>query len=111
PLLGDVKRQTVVNGVEKTVRDLSAFKWGFLAAGIAMLLGTISFFILKNKYVVTPHGAAIGGKPRGRNKADSDDVQAKFTSKSVGILIGMLIFFYFLFQYLSWSPATMPMTG
>jgi POT family proton-dependent oligopeptide transporter len=111
PLLGDVKTQTVVNGVEKTVRDLSAFKWGFLAAGIAMLLGTISFFILKNKYVVTPQGTAIGGKPQRGHKADSDDVQAKFTSKSVAILVGLLIIFYFLFQYLSWSPSTMPITG
>src|SRR5918993_2440564 len=53
PLLGDVETTTVVNGVEKTVRDLSAFKWGFFAAGVAMLLGTILFFILKNRYVVT----------------------------------------------------------
>src|SRR5688572_14836808 len=43
PLLGDVE----VNGV----RDLSAFKWGFLAAGIAMFLGVTIFLILKNRYV------------------------------------------------------------
>ena len=45
PLLGDVKTLVVVNGVEKAVRDLTAFRWGFLAAGVAMLLGTISFII------------------------------------------------------------------
>src|SRR3954470_14587837 len=43
PLLGDVETPVVVNGVEKAVRDLTAFRWGFLAAGVAMLLGTVSF--------------------------------------------------------------------
>lgn len=61
PLVGDVETTiTLANGTEKTVRDLTAFKWGFLAAGIAMLLGTLVFFLLKNKYVVTPEGRPIG---------------------------------------------------
>lgn len=42
PLLGDVKS---VDGV----RDIHAFRWGFLAASLAMMLGTITFFFLKNK--------------------------------------------------------------
>jgi POT family proton-dependent oligopeptide transporter len=87
PLLGDVETTTVVNGVEKTVRDLTAFKWGFFAAGVAMLIGTITFYILKNKYVVTPQGEAIGGKPRAHLRQDDGLVQAKFTSRSVAILV------------------------
>ncbi len=43
PWLGDVK----VDGV----RNLDAFKWGFLAAGSAMMIGTITFYFLKNKYL------------------------------------------------------------
>lgn len=39
------------------------FKWGFLAAGIGMLLGTITFELLKHKYVVTSTGAPLGAKP------------------------------------------------
>lgn len=111
PLLGDVETTTVVNGAEKAIRDLTAFKWGFLAAGIAMLIGTITFFILKNKYVVTPEGKAIGGKPKASQRQDDDSVQAKFTSKAVAILIGLLVVFYFVFQYLSWDATSMPMTG
>lgn len=63
PILGDVKTTMLVNGVEKSIRDVSAFKWGFLAAGAAMATGTLVFIALKNKYVVTPDGQAIGGKP------------------------------------------------
>jgi proton-dependent oligopeptide transporter, POT family len=92
PLLGDVEH----NGV----RDLTAFKWGFLAAGIAMFLGVISFLILKNKYVVSPEGKAIGGKPD-RNAVYTDEAtSAKFTSKSIALSLvfftGLICFFYFI---------------
>lgn len=39
------------------------FKWGFLAAGIGMLIGSTTFELLKNKYVLTPTGAPLGAKP------------------------------------------------
>jgi proton-dependent oligopeptide transporter, POT family len=41
----------------------SDFKWGFLAAGIGMLIGSLTFELFKNKYVVTASGAALGAKP------------------------------------------------
>jgi POT family proton-dependent oligopeptide transporter len=106
PLLGDVEN----NGV----RDTSAFKWGFLAAGIAMLLGTMVFFWLKNKYVVSPTGEAIGSKPlRGDAAvaADPDEVKAQFTNRSVAVLLCLLVVFYFVFQYFSFDPKTMVSPG
>lgn len=39
------------------------FKWGFLAACIGMVISTIVFEVLKNKYIVDPNGKAIGTKP------------------------------------------------
>ncbi|MCC6690537.1 MAG: peptide MFS transporter, partial [Bacteroidia bacterium] len=39
------------------------FKWGFLAAGIGMLIGVALFVLYKDKYIVTPTGEAIGGVP------------------------------------------------
>ncbi|GAA3994578.1 peptide MFS transporter [Hymenobacter fastidiosus] len=39
------------------------FKWGFLAAGIGMLIGSLTFELLKHKYVITAEGAPLGGKP------------------------------------------------
>lgn len=39
------------------------FKWGFLAACIGMIISTIVFEVLKNKYIIKPNGDAIGGKP------------------------------------------------
>jgi len=40
------------------------FKWGFFAAAIGMIIGTIVFVIYKNKYIVTDDGAPIGMPPK-----------------------------------------------
>lgn len=36
------------------------FKYGFLAACIGMIISVISFELLKNKYLITPDGTAVG---------------------------------------------------
>jgi POT family proton-dependent oligopeptide transporter len=96
PYLGDVKD---ADGV----RDIFAFKWGFLAASIAMIIGTITFFILKNKYVVTPEGRPIGGSPKDNTHDDFEDGEtqtATFTGKSIGIAIGLFVALFFVFRFL-----------
>lgn len=95
PILGDVKDSG-------GVRDIHAFKWGFLAAGGAMIIGTFVFYFLKNKYVVTPDGKAIGGLPSGNQASDFEEGEsqkATFTSTS---LIGAVVAFaglFFVFNY------------
>lgn len=39
------------------------FKYGFLAAGIGMIVGTLVMSLYQNKYLVTPDGEPIGMKP------------------------------------------------
>ena len=75
-IVGDVKN----NGV----RDVSAFRWGFLAASIAMFLGVIIFNLLKNKYIVAPSGKAVGASPK-LNEHMMEEGQAKFTGPSAAI--------------------------
>jgi POT family proton-dependent oligopeptide transporter len=80
PMLGDV--------VDKAgVRDIHAFKWGFLAASLAMLTGTITFFFLKDKYVRTPEGRPIGGLPKHNTSddfAEGEAQKAHFTGAALG---------------------------
>lgn len=86
PMVGDV---VLDNGT----RVVTAFKWGFLAASMAMFLGSFVFYILKNKYIVTPEGKAVGAKPS-HSKADSDDeaVQAGFTNASkIGAIVAFIV--------------------
>jgi POT family proton-dependent oligopeptide transporter len=53
PIIGDVKD---ANGI----RDIHAFKWGFLAASIAMLIGTYLLFVFKKKFWFTPDVRQLG---------------------------------------------------
>ncbi|MBP9793854.1 MAG: peptide MFS transporter, partial [Flavobacterium sp.] len=95
PYLGDVKD-------DAGVRDIFAFKWGFLAASIAMIIGTVTFFILKNKYVVTPEGRPIGGLPKHNTSDDFEEGEtqtAKFSGKSIGIAIALFVALFFVFRY------------
>ncbi|KGO90532.1 peptide MFS transporter [Flavobacterium suncheonense] len=97
PYLGDVK-----DG-DTGVRDIFAFKWGFLAASIAMIIGTVTFFILKNKYVVTPEGRPIGGLPKHNSHEDFEEGEtqtAHFSGKSIGIAVAVFVALFFVFRYL-----------
>lgn len=87
PILGDV---TDTSGT----RDIFAFKWGFLAAAIAMLLGTLTFLFLKNKYVVTPDGKPIGGLPSGHRAEDYEEGEAQsaqFSGLSLALAVAAFI--------------------
>jgi POT family proton-dependent oligopeptide transporter len=95
PFLGDVKD---AGGI----RDIHAFKWGFLAAALAMLIGTAVFFFLKNKYVVTPEGKPIGGLPSGNDAGDYEEGEsqkAHFTAGSIITAIAVFIAVFFGFNY------------
>jgi len=95
PYLGD----EVVNGVQ----NVHAFKWGFLAASIAMLIGTAVFYILKNKYVVTPEGKPLGGLPKYNETSDYEEGESQSAVFSTKSLIGAVIAFivlFFAFRYL-----------
>lgn len=76
-----------------------AFRWGFLAAGIAMILGTLSFMWLKNKYVVGPDGAGLGIVPN--NMTESKDYSAPVASNTKNLVtwfvIDLALFFGFHF--------------
>lgn len=110
PLVGDVVTTVKqADGTEKIVRDLTAFRWGFLAAGIAMTLGTIIFFLLKNKYVVTPTGQPVGARPDKHVIHEGEASHAKFSQFSVILLVGLLVTFYFSIQYLSWDAIKYPL--
>jgi len=108
--LGNYICSTVGDVKHGDVRVVDAFKYGFLAAGCAMMLATVIFFILKNKYIVTPEGKPIGGVPKKSAAVVSEDtIEAKFTSKSIFLISILMLGLYFLFQYLAWDPTSMVM--
>lgn len=97
PIVGDVKDNA-------GIRDIHAFKWGFLAASVAMLIGTTVFYILKNKYVVTPEGRPLGGLPSKNEASDFEEGESQkavFSQKAliiagiVFLTLGTIIHFVF----------------
>lgn len=102
PFVGDVKNEiAMADGTFNMVRDVHAFKYGFLAAGIAMIVGTTIFYILKNKYVVTPEGKPIGGLPSGHDAADYEEgesMKAEFSMKAIFIALAIFAAVFFAFN-------------
>lgn len=97
PFLGDV---TDAAGN----RNVFAFKWGFLAASLAMLAGTITFYFLKDKYVRTPDGRPIGGLPSKNDASDYEEGEsqsAQFSNASLMIAVaafaGLGLIFHYVF--------------
>ncbi|MES2566937.1 MAG: peptide MFS transporter [Bacteroidota bacterium] len=96
PLLGDVKDSG-------GIRDIHAFKWGFLAASIAMLIGSAVFYALKNKYVVTPEGKPLGGLPKHNDASHYEEGEAQeavFSPLSLIMAVVSFVVLFFVFRFM-----------
>jgi proton-dependent oligopeptide transporter, POT family len=74
----------------------AAFKWGFLAACIGMIISVISFEILKNKYIVSPTGEPVGAVPK--KIANVDKVKTPINYKSIATWGGIALLIFVLFK-------------
>ncbi len=78
------------------------FKWGFLAACLGMVISLITFILLKNKFIVTPDGEAVGMPPSHYKQAPAEGEEAvpaaKMSSKTIAFgvigLVGLFIAFF-----------------
>lgn len=67
--------------------NIHDFRWGFFAAGAGMLISTITFEILKKKYLITSEGAPVG-MPR-----------QKMDAKTYAIIGGTVALIFFLLNF------------
>lgn len=80
------------------------FKWGFLAAGIGMIVGTILFHTQKDRYVITPDGQPIGAQPNTALKAEGDTQSAGLGASQLMLGGGiMAVLFVVFFKFLSFD--------
>ncbi len=102
-LLGNFICSVVGDVKTGDIRDVSAFKWGFLAASLAMVTGTFVFYFLKNKYIITPEGKPIGEKPTAKTDnalnehGESEKAQFSGTSLITTLVLAVLLTFGFHF--------------
>lgn len=91
------------------------FKWGFLSAGIGMLLSLVIFYFTKDKYVVSPDGAQLGVQPNKlKDAATSTDAKSGFTPTQVIVLVVSIVaaisLIYYVFKVDFWGSAIYGMT-
>ena len=67
------------------------FKWGFLAAAIGMVLGTVLFHTQKDKYVLDPNGKPIGAEPNQKVSADSGASGGGLSSSQLSLGGGLFV--------------------
>ncbi len=77
------------------------FKWGFLSACVGMAIGTVIFYLNKNKYLVDPNGAAIGLPPTPKEHTTTN-AAATFSPTKIAMSIGAFVILVLLFA-LNWS--------
>lgn len=65
-----------------TLAEKIDYRWGFLAAGIGMLIGVAVFEILKNKYIVSSDGQVVGGKPKPIEKSLDNSKETTSTANN-----------------------------
>lgn len=92
----------IVCGILGDTGNPADFKWGFLAAGIGMLLGVASFELMKKKYLVTPDGVAVGAEANKKRETEqtTEGSAAGFSSKNIGIWAGVFVTLVALFHFL-----------
>ncbi len=82
------------------------YKWGFLSAGVGMLISLVIFYLFKNKHVIAPDGRQLGIGP---NKlTDNSTVQSGekqsdggFSKQQLTILIGGIILMFSLIHFVA----------
>ena len=66
------------------------FKWGFLCAGIGMLIGLVAFILGQKKYLISEDGIPIGLPVK------------KLDPKSIGMIIGSIFIIFFMLNFKQW---------
>lgn len=77
------------------------FKWGFLSAGLGMLVSLVIFYFTKNKYVIAPDGRQLGvGPNKATDTAGTADAKGGgFSAQQLTILIGGIVIMFSLLHF------------
>ncbi len=81
--------------------DIHDFKWGFLAAGIGMIISVITFELMKNKYLLSPEGEPVGMPPSHYKKEVTEGIVdvPKSSMNNIYMIFGLGIATAFAFYY------------
>ncbi len=67
------------------------YRWGFLCAGLGMIISLVVFYLTKNKYLVAPDGRQLGvgaNKLNDVSQSAEDKAKPAFSTQQLVILLG-----------------------
>src|SRR5690606_10974148 len=88
------------------------FKYGFLAAGIGMVIGLIIFSIFKSKHLVTPDGEPVGTQPKKLSVEEKEKLKNQPLSKidRERIAVIFILSFFVIFFWAAFEQAGVSLT-
>jgi POT family proton-dependent oligopeptide transporter len=91
-----------------TLGEKFDYKWGFLSAGIGMLISLVIFYFTKDKYVIAPDGRQLGVGPNKLTDLSAPKTEVKdtkgaggFSRQQLVILIGGIIVAFALIHFVA----------
>jgi len=88
------------------------FKYGFLSAGVGMVLGLIVFIWGKSKHLVTPNGTPVGLVPEKRDRSDkslaSNQPLTKIEKERIAVIF--ILAFFVIFFWAAFEQAGVSLT-
>ena len=72
--------------------------WGFLSACIGMVISLYLFITLKNKYIITPDGKAIGESPKKVEQTTDSEASSSFKQSTIMLWSVVFVVLFFLFK-------------
>ncbi|RYZ00055.1 MAG: MFS transporter [Chitinophagaceae bacterium] len=91
------------------------FKWGFLAAGIGMLISLVIFYFTKDKYVISHKGEPLGVAPnKSKDTSVSESGKTGFSSTQMIVIVLSIVAAFCLLHFALnvdiWGSAIYAMT-
>jgi POT family proton-dependent oligopeptide transporter len=107
--LGALLSPIIVGGLGDTGNPAD-FMYGFLAAGIGMILGLVIFILGKNKYLVDPEGKAVGQIPNHKYDPDGCNNKSLTWIEKQRIAVIFILAFFGIFFWAAFEQAGVSLT-
>lgn len=107
--LGALLSPLIVGGLGDTGNPAD-YMYGFLAAGIGMLIGLAIFLLHKNKYLVTPEGESVGSAPSHKIKCKGDSEGPLTSIEKQRIAVIFILSFFSIFFFVAFEQSGTSLT-
>jgi proton-dependent oligopeptide transporter, POT family len=107
--VGALLSPIIVGGLGDT-GDPADFMYGFLAAGIGMIIGLVVFIIGKKKFLVDPKGNAVGVVPNNKYNNDGCKSQTLTWVEKQRVMVIFILAFFGIFFWAAFEQAGVSLT-